>query len=201
MNAFAALCRLMPDAPKRLILDAGCGTGMSTRMLADRYPEHTVIGVDRSAIRLRKAGWTEAATAVDNCIFVRARLESFWRLARAAGWQLSHHFLLYPNPWPKPAHLGRRWHAHPVFGDILTLGGLLEMRCNWRIYAEEFAMAVNAHIGQMPGIERITGTDPISRFEAKYAASGHDLYRVRVRAGQASPREPEPRATTRAIVL
>ena len=36
-----------------VILDSGCGTGASTRKLANMHPQHLVIGVDRSAVRLR----------------------------------------------------------------------------------------------------------------------------------------------------
>src|SRR4051812_45543862 len=38
------------EAP--LILDAGCGVGLSTFHLAAQFPDHFVIGVDQSADRL-----------------------------------------------------------------------------------------------------------------------------------------------------
>ena len=34
------------------ILDSGCGTGKSTQQLARQYPDHLVVGVDRSQARL-----------------------------------------------------------------------------------------------------------------------------------------------------
>lgn len=38
-----------------IVLDSGCGTGRSTKILArDIYPHHLVIGVDRSFSRLTK---------------------------------------------------------------------------------------------------------------------------------------------------
>ena len=39
-----------------LILDSGCGTGESTIHLARRFPNIPVIGIDKSAERLTKAG-------------------------------------------------------------------------------------------------------------------------------------------------
>ena len=38
---------------RSLILDAGCGTGRSTHMLAEQHPNHLVIGIDKSAHRLK----------------------------------------------------------------------------------------------------------------------------------------------------
>lgn len=38
---------------RQLILDAGCGVGLSTRWLATLYPNHFVIGVDQYADRLQ----------------------------------------------------------------------------------------------------------------------------------------------------
>jgi len=111
-------------------------------------------------------------------IWLRAELATFWRLAVQAGWRLHRHFLLYPNPWPKPGHLRRRWHAHPVFPDLLQLGGRLELRSNWAVYAEEFAVAVNHALGTRVQPMRLAGSDDLSPFERKYRASGHALYSV-----------------------
>lgn len=136
---FADLDRWLGAQRKPLILDAGCGTGTSSRYLADLYPDHAVIGIDKSLHRL---GHGNRQPVPPNCRLARADLIDIWRLALKADWQPDHHYLLYPNPWPKPKHLARRWHAHPVLPWILALGGTLEMRTNWPLYAEEFARAM-----------------------------------------------------------
>lgn len=178
VRAFEALELLLPAAPDRLILDSGCGTGHSTRILGQSFPDHLVIGVDKSASRLARVGADKAPQRDGNVLCLRAELETFWRLALGRGWRLRRHYLLYPNPWPKSGQLQRRWHAHPVFPDLLRLGGRLEMRCNWKPYALEFAWAVNHICGT--GLEpRAVGDEsPISPFERKYRDSGHALYSV-----------------------
>ena len=178
IEAFRATNTLLETNDLPLILDSGCGTGESTRHLADAFPACLVIGVDKSAVRLSRGGHSDFPCREGNALWVRAELATFWRLALQAGWRLHRHYLLYPNPWPKPGQLQRRWHAHPVFGDLLQLGGRVEMRTNWRVFAEEFAFAANFVSGSDISPAEVPESEPISPFERKYRASGHDLNRV-----------------------
>lgn len=164
------------------ILDSGCGTGESTRRLAGRFPTHMVIGVDRSLKRLAKSGAGSTLFCRDNYILLRAELASFWRLLLLSGRSPELHFLLYPNPWPKPGHLSRRWHGHPVFPVLLALGGEIEMRCNWEVYAGEFARAAGLATRAVINVEKIVPDKGISPFEQKYRERGHQLYAVRIPA-------------------
>jgi tRNA (guanine-N7-)-methyltransferase len=161
------------EAADRLILDSGCGTGVSTLNLARRFPDALVVGVDKSRARLARAPSLPA-----NALLVRAELSDFWRLTQAAGWPVSRHYLFYPNPWPKPDHLQRRWHGHPVFPWLLRLGGRFELRTNFELYILEFKRAL-----EISGVERVEVvslcvTEPLSPFERKYAQSGHKLYQL-----------------------
>jgi len=182
--AFRALERMIPDpdstAAAGWVLDSGCGTGESTRSIARALPDCLVIGVDKSEARLARTGASSFPHREGNVIWLRAELATFWRLALRAGWRLRHHFLLYPNPWPKPGQLRRRWHAHPVFPDLLRLGGRLELRCNWEIYAQEFAAATNQLLGTCVRPRPLAGSAVTTPFERKYRVSGHPLYSVSV---------------------
>ncbi len=172
--AFARLAgRLRVD--RRIILDSGCGTGWSTARLAVAHPDCEIVGVDQSPARLRRH-----PPLPPNAHLARADLADFWRLARAAGWRLARHYLLHPNPWPKPGQLQRRWHAHPVWPDLLALGGELELRSNFEIYAREFALALQL-AGFSADVELLSlnAEDAASLFERKYIASGHRIFRVR----------------------
>lgn len=46
---------LPPGVTKACILDVGCGDGVATRLVQSEFPQHTVIGVDWSAMALRRA--------------------------------------------------------------------------------------------------------------------------------------------------
>ena len=179
--AFEALEEVIQGRRDRIILDSGCGTGESTCLIARAMPDCLVVGIDKSFARLSRSGVESFPHREGNAVWLRAELTTFWRLALQAGWRLHRHYILYPNPWPKPGALQRRWHAHPVFPDLIRLGGRLEMRCNWEPYALEFAAAVN----RVLGTDIKPGTPPelplMSPFERKYRNSGHRLYSVVVK--------------------
>jgi hypothetical protein len=165
-----------------IILDSGCGTGKSTKLLASSiHPRHLVIGVDRSLSRLTKtkdnrqayddddnnkndaASDSERAAychqVSENAYLVRAELVDFWRCCIERGWttpsnsehwdptgdglKITHHYMLYPNPYPTNARLSSRWYGHPSFPLILKLGiQTMIVRSNWEGYLSEFAKSV-----------------------------------------------------------
>ena len=174
-EALAAWKQWRPDAP--LILDAGCGVGWSTQRIAETYPEHFVFGVDQSVDRI---GRGKPLPVPENALLIRADLVDFWRLLAESGIRLARHYNLYPNPWPKIGHLARRWQGHAVFPVWRELGGELECRSNWQIYIEEMAQALPLLSGQPVAAEPWQTDDPMTPFEKKYIASGHQLWRCRV---------------------
>ena len=163
------------DGP--IILDSCCGVGESTANLAKRHPDALVIGIDKSAHRLDKHDVQYRQSEGGRYILVQADLNDFWRLALAAKWQPTHHYLLYPNPWPKAKHIQRRWHGAAIFPTIVALGGLLEVRSNWDIYVREFARALQL-AGHPTQVNEYESNEAITPFERKYWASGQKSYRL-----------------------
>ena len=176
LRAFERLNTVVAAHSGPLIVDSFCGVGESTARLAQRFPEALVIGIDKSAHRLNKHGDAYTIAGVDNYQLAQADVHDLWRLAAEAGWQLQRHFLLYPNPWPKAAHLQRRCHGSALFPSLLQLGGNIELRSNWPIYVEEFCRAL-AVAGYTAAAERYQALPAITPFERKYRDSGHTLWR------------------------
>ncbi|MEJ6476670.1 SAM-dependent methyltransferase [Pseudoalteromonas piscicida] len=166
------------DGP--IILDSCCGVGESTANLAKLHPDALIIGIDKSSHRLEKHDVEYKQAEQGQYILVQADLNDFWRLALAANWQPTHHYLLYPNPWPKAKHIQRRWHGSAVFPYIIKLGGQLELRSNWDIYVKEFARAL-ALSGVSTQVEAYESDEAITPFERKYWASGQSSTRLVVK--------------------
>lgn len=191
--ALATLDTLLDADERPLVLDGGCGTGDSSRDLARALPDHLVVGIDKSIHRLGRGGGGPLEPALP--VLLRMDLAWTWRALAARAGRVAHQLLLYPNPWPKPGHLRRRWHGHPAFGAMLTLGGTLEVRTNWGIYAEEMRIALelagaSAVVDRWPwspgGASVPYDPNAISTpFERKYLASGHSLWRVMASLDQA----------------
>ena len=154
-----------------LILDSFCGTGMSTAKLASQHPKALVIGIDKSADRLRR----HVQTPSHNYHLIRGNCEHIWAQLVAANIDCEQHYLLYPNPWPKKAHLKRRIHGHPSFPLLQQLGGAIEVRSNWKIYVDEFAAAAQL-LGLDTQVKSLPSTDPMTLFERKYAANSENLW-------------------------
>jgi tRNA G46 methylase TrmB len=148
---------IMAAFPSGIILDSGCGTGRSTRILGQTYPQHLVLGVDRSMSRLTKTKDNQIESddtsqsayihkVASNGYLIRAELVDFWRcFMDATFWtnHTSHHYFFYPNPYPTPQRLSQRWYAHPSFPLILLMNPQkVIVRSNWEGYLKEFSLAV-----------------------------------------------------------
>jgi len=217
------------NAVKTVILDSGCGRGLSTYNLARRNPSVAVLGIDRSTHRLSRnvienvsEGWddeedeeddqdqddegdgggkgtgqshpfpfTRRYLGVPNAVFVRAEISDFWDLANTASdWTVQEHAIMYPNPYPKSKHLQRRWHGHACFPLLLSLGGKLTVRSNWKVYCEEMHLAISAVVptffgtalsAEAPLFSEYSipqGQGGMTHFERKYAAAGLGLYQT-----------------------
>jgi tRNA G46 methylase TrmB len=171
--AFEALRPRLGDGGQ-WVLDAGCGTAASAPVLRQRLGR-PVLAVDKSAVRLARA--PELGT--DGGAVVRGDLVDLWSWAEQRGIRFAACYLLYPNPWPKPQQLMRRWYAHPVWPAILATTRYLEVRSNWPLYALECAQALELS-GWTPLLDGVDpGAPELSPFERKYRASGHPLMVLR----------------------
>jgi tRNA G46 methylase TrmB len=177
--AFDSLEDARQKWPRALVLDSFCGTGHSTALLAERHPNHLVVGVDKSAHRLAK----HAPGKAENYLLLQADCEDIWRLLLDAGMSLDYHYLLYPNPWPKSRHIQRRIHGSAAFPWLVQLGGKIELRSNWRLYVEEFGLAMHL-AGRYGAVARLAQQPPLTLFEEKYQLSGHELWSYNCLSGK-----------------
>ena len=184
--AFQTAAEFARSRAAPLIIDAGCGTGRSTLKLAERFPDRTVIGVDRSEARLSKS-----RDAPANALLLRAELGDFWRLLNnTPDLTVEETYLLYPNPYPKDKHLKMRFQGHASLPSLLqACGRRLTVRASWRTYLEEFRVACRraGELGIRPDLVSkgpyelptdLILNDPLTLFERKYANAGVPVYEL-----------------------
>ena len=156
----------------RLILDSGCGKGQSSLLLAERFPNHTILAIDQSQNRLQKLSHHKP----HNLIIAQTDCVEIWRLCAAHPCHIDKHYLLYPNPWPKKKHLQRRWHGHPCFSLLIQLSDHTHLRSNWACYIDECAKTCY-QLGRHAQTYCISPYHPaLTHFEAKYQAAGVPCY-------------------------
>lgn len=183
-QAFDKINALVQDFDGEIILDSCCGVGQSTRLLAEKNPDALVIGVDKSANRIDRnvEGFDEGdGYHAKNYHLVRADLNDFYRLVKAANWPVKKHYILYPNPWPKSKHVQRRWHGSAVFPTLINIGDQLILRSNWRLYLEEFQFAADIAglLGEITEVDDgVENNQSLTPFEAKYQASGQQCWQL-----------------------
>lgn len=159
------------------------------------YPDHIIVGVDRSMARLNKNGvYRQQSTEEEgNVILIRAELADFWRLwLESPIGNVEKHFLLYPNPYPKKRRFQNRWYAHPAFPMLLQLGGEeIVVRSNWKAYLDDFAMATSLvhqldddskdlSYDMIQTSELDPSAEPWTNFEAKYFNIGETAYELKL---------------------
>lgn len=106
----------VPIASPRTIVDLGCGAGNVTRVLAQRWPDAQIVGVDNSAEMLATA--QEACSGAPRVSFVRADLAA-WQPAAPAD-------LIYSNAalhW-----LGDHATLFPRLASLVRAGGTLAVQ-------------------------------------------------------------------------
>jgi tRNA G46 methylase TrmB len=180
-QAFDFILLWLSDWQGDVIIDACCGVGESSLILAQRNPNAKVIGVDKSIARLEKHKHYQDKMPdglKHNVRLLQADLVDFWRLLAehqpSADWTISKQCLFYPNPYPKKAQVQKRWHASPAFAAMLACSQQIEVRSNWHIYIQEFQIALQVY-GLGSSIELVSDT-PITPFERKYSESGQKCW-------------------------
>lgn len=172
---------------QEIILDSGIGVGLSSILLAAQNPHKIVLAHDRSHERLQshavhRLRWEKQNHTLENLFVIRADSEDLWRILAKEKLNISKHFVLYPNPYPKKSQLKKRWHGHPVFPTMCLLGDYLELRSNWKVYLEEFSIAyAELHPQAQLALELIS--EPLgveTHFERKYSESSHPLWRLKI---------------------
>ncbi|MFT5540837.1 MAG: tRNA (guanine-N7-)-methyltransferase [Glaciecola sp.] len=182
-QAFDSALLWLSDWQGDVIIDACCGVGESSIVLAQRNPNARVLGVDKSIARLEKYEHYKRNSQDNlnqNVRLFQADLNDFWRLLAEhqslATWTISKQCLFYPNPYPKKAQVKKRWHASPALVPMLACSKRMEVRSNWLIYLQEFQLALRIY-GIQSVISVVAGL-PITPFERKYSESGQQCWQL-----------------------
>ncbi len=99
---------IFPDTSRPLELDVGCGDGTFLLTMAEHYPERDFLGIERLGGRVKKICRKAARAGLTNIrvLCLESGYALGWLLPRGGASRLH---LLFPDPWPKIRHAGRRF--------------------------------------------------------------------------------------------
>jgi tRNA (guanine-N7-)-methyltransferase len=174
-----------------LQVDLGCGDGSFLCALAQRMPEKNFLGIDRLLNRIRSA-----VRKAENLANVRLlRLENSYAvhyLLPPASVQTF--YLLFPDPWPKRRHYGRRIVTLDFLQSVhaaLNEDGVLLMATDQLDYFREVRRVVRNHSGfatedvpdcsATPERRRRWVELPLTKFQEKFQAQGAPIYWLELR--------------------
>ena len=126
-----------------VVLDLCCGVGLSCFELSKIHQNSLIIGLDKSESRLNRKN--DFKQEHENVFLFRGEILDLsyliFQSAQKREIRIQKQYLLFPNPYPKSVHLQRRWHANPIFPFLLRSSDEIELRTNWKVYADEFSLA------------------------------------------------------------
>ena len=174
-HSFRQIHAQIQAEPRPIIIDSGCGRGKSSRQLAQQYPQHWIVAIDKSHVRLERLNHHQQPL---NLLIMHTNCEDAWRLLYQLREQIQLHCIFYPNPWPKKKQLQRRWHAHPCLHYYLNLAKTTRIRSNWLLYLQEAQFV--AQLSQCTTkLQQLHHTMPaVSHFEAKYFLHQQPCYEL-----------------------
>jgi trans-aconitate 2-methyltransferase len=164
------------------VLDAGCGSGRVTRLLAERVPRGHVIGVDASASMIERA---REALAPDVELIVSDLLDlELDEPVDAIFSNATFHWILDHQ------RLFTRLHA------ALCPGGVVEAQCGGEGNVAEWLREIDAAAGDQRFAPYLRAMPPATNFasvadtESRLRRAGFESIRVWLESKVAQPREP-----------
>jgi tRNA (guanine-N7-)-methyltransferase len=163
-----------------LQVDLGCGDGFFLFQLAQIFPEKNFLGIELLVHRVAKAG--RKASKIDNMrVF---RLETSYAVEHLLPPESVEAFYLsFPDPWPKRRHHRRRIFTKEFLNSIhcaLERNGILRIATDHLDYFQQINKTALAEPG-FAAVNREEIDLPQTRFETRFRAAGHPIYRLSLR--------------------
>jgi tRNA (guanine-N7-)-methyltransferase len=163
-----------------LQVDLGCGDGSFLCALAQRVPEKNFLGIDRLLNRIRSA--VRRAANLPNMRVLR--LESSYAVRNLLPpASVETFYLLFPDPWPKRRHHGRRIVTLDFLQSVHTAldqDGMLLIATDHLDYFREVGRVAREHFGFTTA--DVADVDlPLTKFEEKFRAEGAPIYWLELR--------------------
>lgn len=145
-----------------IMVDIGGGTGEATLAWALDHPDRNVL-----AVEVHRPGLVRLLRALDAGGPPNVRgseADATTLLGTLPAGSIAQVRVLFPDPWPKRRHVGRRL-VEPGFvrraADLLEPGGVLHLATDWPDYADQMRASVATDPRLRPDLDGIDGAGPV----------------------------------------
>jgi len=168
--------------PAPLEIDLGCGDGTFLVAMAERFPEQNFLGIERLVGRVRSACDRTSRHGLRNLRVLRVETSYAVKYLLPTGSTAAAH-LLFPDPWPKKRHEGRRIVTKDFLAAVHRLLAANGLFCLATDQANYFA-AIRDMVAASPFVEDpapVKDAFPLTTFEKRFLATATPIYRLRLR--------------------
>jgi tRNA (guanine-N7-)-methyltransferase len=162
-------------------IDLGCGKGAFLFWAAQTQPQRNFVGVDRLLRRLRRVDGKAIRAGLQNLRLLR--IESTYLISKLVpDHSVSAYHVLFPDPWPKRRHRGRRLISAPFLVDArrtLADGGIVNCATDHEEYFEWIQREFQKDGGFLRDEPAPLPEEARTDFERKFVAAGRKVYRCR----------------------
>lgn len=165
-----------------IVVEFGIGKGRFMRDYALKAPEKNFLGVEKvnkwlqhSAERIEKANLT-------NVKLVKTTAELVLSMIPMAS--VAEFYVLFPDPWPKRRHNGRRVIQKAFLDSIheaLATNGKLYIATDHAVYFEWMKNLINPLVGSKFEVIQNEKPEFISNYQIKYEREGRPIYHFHLR--------------------
>ena len=166
-----------------LEVDIGCGEGSFLVGIAAQFPDRNFFGIERLLGRVRKTCRRVTARALGNVRILRLESTYTVQYLLPAG-SVSVFHLMFPDPWPKRKHHGRRIVSDPFLDTIhkaLVADGELRLTTDDADYFAHMQSVCLARADFKPVPWPEAPDYPQTDFERGFRAQGLPIHRLLLR--------------------
>lgn len=172
----------LKDRP--LTIEIGPGVGLHPIQYARQNPNRYMVAIERTTEKFNKFyGRLKNHAQLDNLLAVHANAIE-WVTKNIGPEEVSHYFLLYPNPYPKAAQKNKRLMHMPFMEHLIAsmrTGATITMATNIESFYQEAKQqwqAIDCFSMVEDSIIDATTHTARTHFERKYLASGQQCYQL-----------------------
>lgn len=167
-----------------LTIEIGPGVGLHPIQYARQHPDRYIVAIEKTTEKFNKFyGRLENHPQLDNIFAVHANAIE-WITKNIGHEEVSHYFLLYPNPYPKQAQQNKRLMNMPFMEHLIATmrpGATLTMATNMEFFYQEAKQQWdNVPCFKLNADLILDNSSQAARthFERKYLAAGQKCYQL-----------------------